>query len=333
MANRREVLKGVAMGAVLLGTEENGLASMMKPARESSTRPKIILATDNNVRGSGLQPDEKRVLDLLDRAIAAYTGHEKPVESWKQILGTARRVSLKVNMLGGKGLCTHPVLAMAVCERIQQAGIKASDIIIWDRNTRELEHNGYTVSMDKNKIRCMGNDTPGYGYEEETASFGKATVHLARILTRESDMVINMPILKDHGGAGITFAMKNMYGVVQKPNELHGGNCSPYIADLNRISEVREKVRFTVGDALKACYNGGPGFKPEFVWEPNALLVGADRVALDYHAWQMIEQKRAQMKMPTLEAAGRPPRYIAVAADAEHQLGVADPKHFSLLQV
>jgi uncharacterized protein (DUF362 family) len=333
MANRREVLKGVAMGAMLLGTEENGLAGMMKSAAESSAKPRVILATDKNVRGGGVQPDEKRVLDLLDKAIATYTGHNRPVESWKQILGSAKRVTLKVNMLGGKGLCTHPILALAVCERIQQAGIQAGDIIIWDRNTHELERNGYTVSMDKNKIRCFGNDAPGYGFEESSVSFGKATVHLAKILTRESDMVINMPILKDHGGAGITFAMKNMYGVVQKPNELHGGNCSPYVADLNRIPEVREKVRFTVGDALTACYNGGPGFKPEFVWEPNSLLVGADRVALDYTAWQWIEQKRAEMKMPTLAAANRSPKYIAVAADAEHQLGVADPRHFSLLQV
>ncbi len=41
-------------------------------------------------------------------------------------------------------------------------------------------------------------------------------------------------------------------------------------------------------------------------------------MALDHTAWQMIERKRAEAGMPTLEAAGRPPRYIATAADAAH---------------
>jgi hypothetical protein len=37
--------------------------------------------------------------------------------------------------------------------------------------------------------------------------------------------------------------------------------------------------------------------------------------------------------MPTLEAAGRPPRYIATAADAAHKLGTNDPKRINLVQV
>ena len=36
-------------------------------------------------------------------------------------------------------------------------------------------------------------------------------------------MVINLPILKDHSMAGVTFAMKNMYGVVERPQDLHAG--------------------------------------------------------------------------------------------------------------
>ena len=48
----------------------------------------------------------------------------------------------------------------------------------------------------------------------------RRNVKLAKILTRECDMVIGLPILKDHDLAGVTFAMKNMYGVVQRPYEL-----------------------------------------------------------------------------------------------------------------
>jgi hypothetical protein len=47
----------------------------------------------------------------------------------------------------------------------------------------------------------------------------------------------------------------------------------------------------------------------------------------------MLERKRAEAKLPTLEAAGRAPHYIATAADAAHKLGVNDPQRIHLLEV
>jgi hypothetical protein len=127
--------------------------------------------------------------------------------------------------------------------------------------------------------------------------------------------------------------MKNMYGVVDRPQDLHATNCNPAVADLNCIPVIREKVRFTLGDAMTSVYDGGPSFHPERLWQPNALIVGEDRVAVDHTAWQMIERKRAEAGVPTLEAAGRPPRYIATAADAAHKLGFNDPQRIHLLEV
>jgi uncharacterized protein (DUF362 family) len=146
-------------------------------------------------------------------------------------------------------------------------------------------------------------------------------------------MVIGLPILKDHSMSGVTFAMKNMFGVVHWPWQLHGSGCNPGVADLNCIPVVRENVRFTIGDALSSVYDGGPGFHPERLWYPNALIVGEDRVAVDHTAWQMIERKRVEVGIGTLEAAGRPPRYIATAADSAHQLGVNDPTRIHLTEV
>jgi uncharacterized protein (DUF362 family) len=171
------------------------------------------------------------------------------------------------------------------------------------------------------------------GYEDQPEAFGSANVKLAKILTRECAMVIGLPILKDHSMAGVTFAMKNMYGVVDKPNGAARNGCNPGVADLNCIPAVREKVRFTIGDAMSSVYDGGPGFHPERLWQPNALIVGEDRVAVDHTAWQMIERKRAEVGMPTLEAAGRPPRYIATAADAAHGWAPTIRSAFILMEV
>jgi len=80
-------------------------------------------------------------------------------------------------------------------------------------------------------------------------------------------------------------------------------------------------------------YEGGPGFKPEHSWKPNALLVAQDPVALDWTGWQMIERKRREVGLKTLDADGRAPAYIATAADSDHRLGHAGPARIETLEV
>jgi uncharacterized protein (DUF362 family) len=331
MESRRDFLKTAATGAVLLGSQSKlGFAGMLDKGAENA-KSKVVVAKDPALHGGSAQPDEKRVLDLLDRAIAAYTGHENPVEAWKRIVPQGKVIGLKTNGLGGKGISTHLALVLAICERLQQAGVKAGNIVVWDRNARDLEACGLTINTDPSRVRCYGSDVSGY--EDRQEVWGTARIKLSKILTQECAMVIGLPILKDHVGAGVTFAMKNMYGVVDRPQDLHKGGCNPGVADLNCIPAIREKVRFTVGDALSSVYDGGPSFHPERLWYPNALIVGEDRVAVDHTAWQMIERKRAEVGMPTLEAAGHPARYIATAADKAHALGVNDPERIHLLEI
>jgi len=209
--------------------------------------------------------------------------------------------------------------------------VSAGNIVVWDRNARDLGACGMKISTDPSKVRCYGSDVAGY--EEQQEAWGVARIRLSKILTRECAVVINVPILKDHEMAGLTFAMKNMYGVVDRPDSLHANNCNPAVADLNCIPMIREKICITIGDALSSVYQGGPGFHPERLWYPNALIVGEDRVAVDHTALQMLDRKRVQAGLPTLAAAGRASRYIEVAADTQHNLGVNDPKRIQLLEV
>jgi uncharacterized protein (DUF362 family) len=332
MSSRRDFLKTTATGALVLGAQSKLSLGAMLDKNAEAAKSKVVVARDAALHGSDGKLDEKRVQALLDRAIASYTGHDKPVEAWKRIVPVGKVIGLKVNGLGGKGISTHPELVMAVCERLQQAGVKPGEIIVWDRGARDLQACGMTVSTDPSRIRVFGNDVAGY--EEQGVAFGSAAnVKLAKILTRECAMVINLPILKDHDQAGMTFSMKNMYGAVDRPYLLHPNNCNPGVADLNCIREIREKVTFTIGDAMSSVYQGGPMFRPEHLWYPNALIVGEDRVAVDHTAWQMLDSKRVEAGLPKLEDAGRMPHYIETAADATHKLGVNDPQRIRLIEV
>ena len=159
MKSRREFIKTTAAGALILGSsaaaEKLGLAGVLDQNAQhaEAAKSKVIVARDMALHGPGGQLDDKRVLDLLDRAIAAYTGRDHPVDAWKRIVPVDKVIGLKVNGLGGKGISTHAALVLAICERLQQAGVKPGNIVVWERDARSLEACGLTVSTDPSRVR------------------------------------------------------------------------------------------------------------------------------------------------------------------------------------
>jgi uncharacterized protein (DUF362 family) len=325
MQSRREFVKEMVAGAAVLGAGTNFAWGEGRAAAKS----KVVIVRDAKLRTPGPAPDEKRVAAMLDHAMQTYFNAQNPVQPWKQIVRPGQVVSLKLNSLGGRAISPSVALVAAICERLQQAGIKAGDIIVWDRGGRELESAGFKLSNAPGSVRFMGSDTAGY--EDTAVSYGSVTTRLAKILT-QSDVVINMPVLKNHNIVGVTMAMKNMYGVINNPNTMHGSACNPYIADLNMIPQIRQKVRFVVGDMKTAVYEGGPSYRPEYAWNEDGLIVGEDRVAIDHVCAQIVERKRAEKGLQTLEQKGTPLTYIATAADAQHRLGTNDPARIALIE-
>ena len=329
--SRRDFLKQALTGAAVLGV--GGRAELLGAAEGIAAldRSRVVAARDVQLRGTGSTVDSGRILSLLDRAMQALFDRDHPIEAWKKLVRLGESVGLKVNALGGRGVSSNLQLVEAVCERLQEAGIKASDIVVWDRDTEEMEHAGFHIVMGGNRVQCFGTDW--VGYEQELAAHGSVGGRLSKILTQRTNVLINLPVLKDHDGAGVTIALINMYGVIHNPNKYHPNGCNPYIADLNMLPEIRSRMRLTICDATTAMYEGGPAYKPEFSWHNNGLIVSQDPVALDYTGWQIIERKRAENGLKTLEAEDRAPRYIATAADAQHRLGNCDPKRISTVEV
>jgi len=194
-----------------------------------------------------------------------------------------------------------------------------------------MERAGFKLSVGGNRVQCYGTDR--VNYEDDLSAYGSVGSRLSRILTRYTDLLINVPVLKDHDGAGVTIALKNMYGVIHNPNKYHPNGCDPYVADLNMLPEIRSRMRLTICDATTAMYEGGPAFKPEHSWQCNSLLVSQDPVALDATGWRMIELRRAENGLKTLEAEQRAPRYIMTAADREHRLGNYDPSRIEVVEI
>lgn len=326
---RRDFLKQCVMGSAAVCAA----GKMALPVGQAavSTKSRVVVAHDPQLRGAGTTVDSNRIPGLLDRAMQGLFDLDHPTEPWKKLVHPGEKVGIKINALGGRGLSTNVTLVEAICERLQEAGVRPNDIVVWDRDTDELERVGFRSVTSGSRVQCYGTDR--VGFEDELVAYGSVGSRLSRILTQQCDALINVPVLKDHDGAGVTIALKNMYGVIHNPNKYHPNGCDPYVADVNMLPEIRQRMRLTICDATTACYEGGPGYKPGYAWKNNGLMISQDPVALDYTGWQIIERKRAEKGLKTLEADGRLPRYIATAADGRHQLGTNDPRRIVVVEI
>jgi uncharacterized protein (DUF362 family) len=328
-SSRREFLKACAASAAYVGGVCGMAGSLLAfpPAQKS----RVVTARDAHLRGGGSSLDSGRLLNMLDRAVQALYATDSPEQAWQRIVRPGEVVGLKVNGLAGRGMSTNILLVELICERLREAGITGKDLVIWDRLNADLESAGFRLASRGDQPRVMGNDAAGY--EEDLAVFGSVGSLLSKVLTRVCDAVINVPVLKDHGIAGVTLALKNMFGAIHNPNKYHLNVGDPYVADVNMLAPIRQKVRLHICDATTAEYEGGPSYMPQWAWPYNGLLVSRDPVALDTVGWQIIERKRAEKGMKSLEALKRAPRYIATAADAQHRLGTNDLRLIEQVEV
>jgi uncharacterized protein (DUF362 family) len=328
-ATRRSFLKqSIGSAAWALAAARGRAAGLPSTAAEAG-RSRVVIACDSKVRHAGASFDSTQVAKLLDRALQASFNVDTPLEAWKRVVRPGEVVGLKVNCLGGRGNATHPELVEAITERLRQAGI--TEIVIWERQNSDLERARFKIVEHGQGLRCFGNDT--LGFEDDLSTFGQAGSRICRTLTSVCDAVINLPVLKDHGIAGVTMALKSMFGAIHNPNKYHSNGGDPYVADVNMLAPFRQKLRLHICDGLNAQYEGGPSFMPQWMWPFNGLLVARDPVALDYVGWKIIEKKRAEAGVKPLGELKRQPTYIATAADREHRLGTCDPKRIERVEI
>ena len=265
---------------------------------------------------------------MLDRGVEALFGGPAR-DVWGELIRPDDVVGIKVNCLAGRGMSTRLDLVHALIRRIEDAGVPRRRIIIWDRLSADLKRAGYPLNQGGTDVQSYGNDVGGY---DRTLTVHRSVGSiLARLLTEKCSVVINVPVLKDHGICGVTLAQKNFFGAIHNPNKYHVKTGDPFIADLNALPVIRKKTVLTVADAIQAQYEGGPPYMPHWTWDYGGLLLATDPVAMDALGWSILEAERMTHGMPSLREANREPTYIAVAAGLG--LGTADVEQIEVKTV
>jgi len=126
--------------------------------------------------------------------------------AWRRIASANDTVSLKVNTLGGRGISTNVDLVAAVCERLQQAGVPARNIIVWDRDTEEMER--AVFASPSAAIACNASVQTAWATKTISPRGAAWAADFQRSLLAHRMCSLIWPVLKDHDGAGVTIALK-----------------------------------------------------------------------------------------------------------------------------
>ena len=296
--------------------------------------------------------DVPKIKPIVNRGMTELTGEKDIRAAWRQFVSPSDIVGIKVNPIGGKILSTKPEVVDAILEGLQAAGVPKANIVIWDRRHFQLAEAGFTPERFPG-IRILGTEMKGPNgdfwdpkdelwskdnidrealpyvaesemkYDRETMPYmineGKHS-YFTRLVTSVCTKIINVPILKN-AGPTVTACLKNLsYGSLSNTARLHA-LWMKSVAEPCAFPCLRDKVVLNIVDGLQACYDGGPGANPKFVWDANVMLFGTDPVAVDAVAHDFIVKERMARGLQQLESK-KQSEFLYVAEGLG--LGVAD---------
>jgi len=315
MINRREFVKTAVAGAA--GVALTGLPSGKSEAVQKYPHwGKAVVIRDESAT-DGVNINSKVVREMLDESIKLLTNGG----GWPSLFSTYKTgetVGIKVNSQWPR-VATQPKVVAAIVNELVKMGIPNDKIIVWDAEGSALTYSVmYLVRQEFSGVRVVATDNLSDPFDEsKTMDIQGNPAHLSRLLTMAHHL-INVPVLKNHFEAGITFALKNHVGSVGKDikyrqtlfhhpidekNPIHkamgrGAPIAERIALINTAPDIKNKTRLIVGDALFGVYMRGPLGEPEFIY--NGLIVGTDPVATDHQARMIIEAERKKRNLPLI---------------------------------
>jgi uncharacterized protein (DUF362 family) len=102
----------------------------------------------------------------------------------------------------------------------------------------------------------------------------------------DADVVIDVPIAKNHGTTGLTLGMKNLMGTVYNRGAMHNADIHRQIAELTAY--LLPKIKLSVIDAVRILLADGPlGGSLSEVSKIDTVIASADIVAADAAATRL----------------------------------------------
>jgi len=337
---RREFIRETCVNTLLGGVFLSQIPLPLDPLPDdtkTNSRPKSIINPQSLVIDvksrtgivKGMTPNISLIKQMMDSGITLLTGTDNQKDAWKSLFHEDERVGIKINGLGADILVGNYQICWAIVDALKSIGVKENNIIIWDQYQNFFLSSGFKINRSFKGVRTYTTDGGGgkealdSGSSHREYDSGYGAVRVSRILTEEVDSLINVGLLKDHGLAGVSIALKNIsHGVISHPDNFHDNSCDPFIAAINSIPVIKDKIKLHICNGIVGLYEGGPMPQKRHTWNNNRIILSRDPVALDTIGMNIIEGKRKEKELRSL--FNRPNLPVHIETAAKYGLGVTD---------
>jgi Domain of unknown function (DUF362) len=355
-------LLAAAQGTGVIGktTHQGGDGKPLSKFGAPGLYPGRVIEAKNPRMSHNGSRDRAAVKATLDAGMKALTGSTDAVEAWKHFFEPGDVVGVKVVPNGAPHAHSSNEIVLEVIEKLKACGVKPKDIFVYDRYRGEFMDAGYhkilpadvrwggvtaeggdQFQLDFPSFRSdpiAGYDHDAFGwmdlipYGDDPKDDRKYRSHLSKLVTKTLNKIVAIPVLKDHGSAGVTGALKNMsHGTVNNVARSHSNSftnvCNQFIPQMVSHPLIRDKFVLQIMDGIRAVFEKGP-YRPDFkwTWEYNSILFATDPVAIDHVEWEVVDAKRKLEKLPPVAASGK------AALDPRQSEGfdVRQPQHIAL---
>ncbi|MCF6149496.1 MAG: DUF362 domain-containing protein [Candidatus Kuenenia sp.] len=283
--SRRGFLKtGIAVGAGVYGLSYLSTIKKkpkLKQLKKHNLKPDLVV-----VHGSLTSANEEAIIvnEMVRRAVSALGGMRKLVSNGDKVL---IKPNIAWNQAPEFAANTNPYVVAALIELCKDAGARSVKVMDHTCSTNpETSYNrsgiasaaiqaGAKVSyVNKNRFRDFvipdGTVLNLWPFYEEM------------VYKDEVDVLINVPIAKQHGTSRLSMGLKNVFGMIGGDRGSLHTDIHAKIADLNKFV----KVDLTVLDAFRILKKNGPtGGRLDDVdnspGNARRIIVSTDPVAID----------------------------------------------------
>ena len=279
--DRRDFLKTLAVAGAAVTVQHTEAMDILSQMSGTANEKVDLVAV------MGGEPEE-----MFRKGIAEFGGMKHFVKPGMKVAVKPNIGWDKVPELAGN---TNPKLVTEIIKQCFAAGAK--EVTVFDHTCDDwikcYKNSGIEDAAKAAGAKVMPAHQESY-YREIALPRGKkmkkAKVHEAIL---DSDVWINVPILKNHGGANLTISMKNHMGIVWDRGYFHQNDLQQCIAD---ICTLDKKAVLNVVDAYRILKTNGPrGRSASDVVLTKGLFMSQDIVAVDTEAAKFFNQVR---KMP-----------------------------------
>ena len=263
-----------------------------------------------------------RPVKAVDVAVGMGEDYGKAAAKAVEVLGgmtkfvpKGARVALLPNVQSRHpGSFTKPEILREVIRLCRKAGAKEIDCLSW-QTVKQWEDTGLKAVIEETGAGLKIFEKDESLFKAVPVPGGQALLE-ARILAAlyDHDVLINMPITKDHAGNKFTGTMKNLMGLnspvsnrtFHRPNWKTDpddvAHLEQSIVDLNKAV----KPVLNIVDATEFIVTNGP-FGPGEIIKPRKVVAGTDRVAVDAYCaslWGLKAEDIVQIKRASEQGLG-----------------------------